>query len=132
MRKFEAEEELAKIVAPLNATQSSRRDDRVTLEWFVEHHWRPTVEGNWGPTTKKTNKYFVRAILAAFGDKSLRDLDLVELQNWLNRLSADYSRSMVFHCYTYLKAICAEAVRAGFPDQRPGPQVETAEDSETR
>lgn len=78
------------------------------------------MEGNWGPTTKKTNKYFVRAILAAFGDKSLRDLDLVELQNWLNRLSADYSRSMVFHCYTYLKAICAEAVEQDFLTKDPG------------
>src|SRR5947209_20484075 len=35
MRKFEAEAELAKIVSPLNATQTSRRDDRVPLSWFV-------------------------------------------------------------------------------------------------
>ena len=35
MRKFEAEAELGKIVGPLNATQSSRRDDRVPLQWFV-------------------------------------------------------------------------------------------------
>ena len=120
MRKFEAEEELAKIVAPLNATQSSRRDDRVTVEWFVEHRWRPTLEGNWGPTTKKTNKYFIRAIIAEFGEKSLRELDSVELQNWLNQLTADYSRSMVFHCYTYLKSICAEAVEQDFLVKDPG------------
>jgi integrase len=114
MRKFEAEEALAKIVAPLNATQSSRRDDRVSLAWFVEHRWRPTVEGNWGPTTKKTNACFIGAILAEFGEKALRELDSVELQNWLNGLSAEYSRSMVFHCYTYLKSICAEAVEQDF------------------
>ena len=64
MRKFEAEAELGKIVSPLNATQSSRRDDRVPLQWFVEHRWQPTVEGNWGPTTKTTNQYFIRAIIA--------------------------------------------------------------------
>ena len=31
MRKFEAESELLKIVSPLNATRSLRRDDRVSL-----------------------------------------------------------------------------------------------------
>ena len=53
MAKFKAKEELDKIIAPLNASQSSRRDDRVSLRWFVEHRWMPTVEGNWGPTTRK-------------------------------------------------------------------------------
>lgn len=123
MRKFEAEAELAKIVSPLNATQSSRRDDRVPLRWFVEHRWRPTVEGNWGQTTKKTNAYFVRAIVAEFGEKALRELDSVELQNWLNGLAPDYSRSMVFHCYTCLKAICAEAVEQDFLAKDPAKKL---------
>jgi len=120
MRKFEAEEELKKLVAPLNASQSSRRDDRVSLRWFVEHRWRPTVEGNWGPTTQKTNGHFVRVIVNKFGDQSLRELDRVELQDWLNQLARDYSRSMVFHCYTYLKSICAEAVEQDFLAKDPG------------
>lgn len=99
MRKFEAKEALGKIVAPLNATQSTRRDDRVPLRWFVEHRWQPKVKGNWGATTKKTNQYFVRAILAEFGDTPLRQLDCVDLQSWLNRLAETYSRSMVFHSH---------------------------------
>jgi len=119
MRKFEAEAELAKIVSPLNATQTSRRDDRVPLSWFVEHRWQPTVEGGWGATTKKTNHHFVKAILAEFGQKALRELDCVDLQNWLNKLAGDYSRSMVFHCHTYLKAICAEAVDQDFLAKDP-------------
>jgi integrase len=120
MRKFEAEAELGKIVSPLNATQSSRRDDRVSLRWFVEHRWRPTVEGSWGMTTQKTNAYFVRAILGRFGDRSLRELDRVDLQDWLNQLARDYSRSMVFHCYTYLKSMCGEAVEQDFLAKDPG------------
>jgi hypothetical protein len=31
------------------------------------HRWRPTVEGNCGPSTRKTNEGFVRAINAEFG-----------------------------------------------------------------
>jgi integrase len=135
MRKFEAQAELAKIVGPLNATQSSRRDDRVPLKWFVKHRWRPTVEGNWGSTTKKTNEYFVRAILAEFGDKALRDLDGVDLQRWLNRLADSYSRSMVFHCDTYLKSICAEAVEQDFLAKDPARKLKrpkTRKPDETR
>lgn len=119
MRKFEAEAELGKILSPVNATQSSRRDDRVPLRWFIEHRWQPTVEGNWGATTKTTNRYFIRAIVQEFGAKALRELDFVELQNWLNRLAAEYSRSMVFHCHTYLKAICSEAVEQDFLAKDP-------------
>jgi integrase len=119
MRKVEAEEELGKILGPVNATQTSRRDDRVPLPWFVEHRWQPTVEGNWGATTKKTNGYFLRAILTEFGGKPLRELDGVDLQNWLNKLAREYSRSMVFHCYTYLKSICAEAVEQDFLTKDP-------------
>jgi len=119
MRKFEAQEELGKIVGPLNANRSSRRDDRVTLQWFVEHRWQPTLEGNWGPTTKKTNRYFVRAIVNEFGGKGLRDLDPVDLQKWINKLAEKYSRSMTFHCYTYLKSICSEAVEQDFLPKDP-------------
>jgi integrase len=119
MRKYEAEAELAKIVSPLNATQTSRRDDRVPLSWFVEHRWQPTVEGGWSASTKKTNHHFVKTILAEFGQKALRELDCVDLQNWLNKLAGEYSRSMVFHCHTYLKAICAEAVDQDFLAKDP-------------
>jgi integrase len=119
MRKFEAEQELDKILAPVNATQTSRRDDRVPLRWFTKHRWQPKVEGNWGTTTAKTNSYFVRAILAEFGDTPLRELDDVKLQAWINTLAKTYSRSMVFHCYTYLRAICAETVEQDFLVKNP-------------
>ena len=114
MRKFEAKQKLGDIVSPLNNIHSSRRDDRVSLGWFVEHRWLPTVEGGWGPSTRRTNGHLVRTILNEFGDKPLRELDRVELQDWLNRLARDYSRSLTFHCYTYLKSICGEAVEQDF------------------
>jgi integrase len=135
MRKFEAKEALDKIVAPLNATQSTRRDDRVPLRWFVEHRWQPIVRGNWGTSTRKTNQYFVRAILTEFGDNALRELDCVDLQNWLNRLADNYSRSMVFHCDTYLKSICAEAVEQDFLAKDPARKLKrpkTRKPDETR
>ena len=65
MRKFEAQRELNKILGPVNAEQTSRRDDRVSLAWFVQSRWLPTVEGNWSASTRKTNCHFVRVILAA-------------------------------------------------------------------
>jgi integrase len=135
MRKFEAKEALGKIVAPLNATQSTRRDDRVPLRWFVDHRWQPKVKGNWSATTKKTNAHFVRAILAEFGDMPLRDLDGVDLQAWLNRLAETYSRSMVHHCHTYLRAICAETVEQDFLDKDPARKLKrpkTRKPDETR
>jgi len=85
----------------------------------VEHRWRPTVEGNWSPTTKKTNQCFIAAILTKFGDKALWELDCIDLQNWFNNLARDYSRSMVFHCHTYLKSICSEAVDQDFLPKDP-------------
>ncbi len=118
-RKFEAKEALNKIVSPLNATQTSRRDDRVSLRWFVDNRWRSIVEGNWGATTRKTNEHFIRVILGKFGDKPLRELDGVELQGWINQLASEYSRSMVFHCRTYLKSMCAEAVDQDFLAKDP-------------
>jgi integrase len=142
MRKFEAKQALGKIVDPLTATQSTRRDDRVPLSWFVEHRWQPKVMGNWGANTRRTNQYFIRAILAEFGATRLRDLDSVELQSWLNGLAADpvssesrYSRSMVGHCCTYLKAICSEAVEQDFLPKDPARKLnrpKTRKPDETR
>ena len=43
----------------------------------------------------------------------------MELQNWLNKLAGEYSRSMVFPCHRYLKAICAEAVEQDFLAKDP-------------
>jgi integrase len=71
------------------------------------------------PDSCSRNKYFVRAILQQFGQKSLRELDSVDLQNWINKLAVEYSRSMVFHCHTYLKSICAEAVDQDFLTKDP-------------
>jgi integrase len=120
MRKFEAEEQLLKILSPLNATQSSRRDDKVSLRWFVDHRWRPTLEGGWGETTRRTNEHLIGVILGKFGDKPLREIDRVELQDWLNHLAREYSRSLVFHCYTFLKSMCSEAVEQDFLAKDPG------------
>jgi integrase len=49
-----------------------------------------------------------------FGDKPLREIDRVEFQDWLNQLAREYSRSMVFHCHTFLKSMCSEAVEQDF------------------
>jgi integrase len=77
----------------------------------------------------------MRAILKEFGDTPLRNLDRVELQSWLNRLAEDYSRSMVGHCCTYLKAICSEAVEQEFLTKDPARKLErpkTHKPDETR
>ncbi|MBA3912675.1 MAG: tyrosine-type recombinase/integrase [Acidobacteriales bacterium] len=96
-----------------------QRDDRVSLRWFVEHRWRPLVEGNWGTTTAKSNRVFIRAVVDQFGDRILRELDAVELQKWINLLAAKYSRSMVNHVLTHLRAIGAEMVEQDFLAKDP-------------
>jgi integrase len=127
MAKFEATEELNKILSPVNNRQTSLRDDRVLLRWFVEKRWRPMVEGDWGDTTAKTNNNFLGKIMAKFGDTPLRELDTVEMQQWLNQLAKEkrsngkaYSQSMVRHCTTYLRSICREAVDQDFLAKDPG------------
>jgi integrase len=120
MTKGAAKDALAALVAPVNSNHTPRRDDRVTLRWFCEHRWLSTIEGGWSQSTRRTNEQLVRRILAQFGDTSLRDLDRVELQDWLNKLARDFSRSLTFHCYTYLKSMCAEAVEQDFLVKDPG------------
>ena len=120
MTKGYAKDELQKIVSPLNGRQSRRADDRVSLRWFVEKRWRPTVEGGWAETTRRTNEHFLGLILAKFGDQPLHALDRVELQDWLNHLADTYSRSIVFHVGTCLKNICDEMVEQDYLLKDPG------------
>ena len=119
MPKGKAKEKLSEILAPVNGAHSAQKDDRILLRRFVEDRWQPTVEGTWGLTTRKTNAHLVRVILKAFGDKSLRELDRVELQAWLNQLARDYSRSLTFHCCSFLKSICGEAVEQDYLRKDP-------------
>lgn len=114
MTKGDAKDELQKIVNPLNGKHSPRADDRVTLRWFVEKRWRPTVEGGWAETTRRTNEHFLGLILAKFGDRPLHALDRVELQGWLNQLADTYSRSIVWHVRTCLKSICDEMIEQDY------------------
>jgi hypothetical protein len=83
----------------------------------------PTVPGNWGTTTKKTNSYLVRAIVDEFGETLLRELDKVDMQRWLNTMAETYS-PMVFHCHTDRKAICAEAVEQDFLAKDPARKLD--------
>jgi integrase len=124
MTKGAAKDALAALVAPVNSNHTPVRDDRVTLRWFCQNRWLPLKEGKWSQSTRRTNLQLVGAILKQFGDTSLRNLDCVELQDWLNKLAKvgdefKYSRSRIFHCHTFLRSLCAEAVNQDFLRKDP-------------
>jgi integrase len=118
LRKYEAEQKLRAIVGSVNSGKTATPDD-VTFQWFVDNRWLPLVDGGWKASTAATNKDILARIAAKFGPTPIADLDLVAMQSWLNALAAKFSRSLVWHIRTFLKAICAEAVDQEFLARDP-------------
>lgn len=118
MKRFQAEEELAKIVRPINA--DSGRSEELTLADFLDARWKPLHQGQWREeSTKSANEYFLGFIRERFAKTKLKDVDKVELQGWLNDLGKKRSRSITLHVRTFLKSICAEAVEQDYLRKDP-------------
>jgi integrase len=96
-----------------------RSDSRVTVQWFVEHRWKPLREGSWRDSTKATNEHLLRLITGRFGTVAPEDADAVELQQWINELARKKSKSLVLHVRIFLKSIFAEAVEQDYVRKSP-------------
>ncbi len=96
-----------------------RPDQKSTVTWFVAHRWMPLHEGQWRPSTRQTNMELLKVITDRFGATALEEMDLVEMQAWLNDLAKKKSGSVVKHCRIFLRSICSEAVEQDFIRKNP-------------
>lgn len=95
-------------------------DQRNTVSWFVAHRWKPLREGTWRESTRRTNEELLKIITDRFGLTALEDMDLVEMQQWLNALAKKRSGSVVKHLRIFLRSIMAEAVEQDFIRKNSG------------
>ena len=89
-------------------------DQRSTVSWFITHRWIPLREGTWRKSTRQTNLELLKLITDRFGLTALADMDLVEMQSWVNDLARKRSGSAVKHIRIFLKSIFAEAAEQDF------------------
>jgi integrase len=83
-----------------------------TFRWFVTEEFEKDRSPRWRETTKYTFAYYMDTkLFPRFGDCALNDIADAQMQDFLKNLAADgYSKSVVEHCMTYLRAIFTFAV----------------------
>lgn len=120
VRKWEAQQELERVIERETGSRQSRPDDSVSLEWFVRERYLPMREGSWRSSTKTTNADLLKHhVLGPLGSYELRELDKFVLQRHLNTLGAAYSFSVVDHVRNFLKSILEEAVELDYIGKNP-------------
>ena len=105
-------------------TTTAITDDSATFRWFVEERYIPMRQGAWSPAYRKINSFEIRHYLAEhFGRVPLGQLGTFEIQVWLNKLSGEYSHSVVRHCYANIRSITHMAKKLGFLTSDPAEDV---------
>lgn len=94
-------------------------DSRVTVGWFIEHRWKPLHEGRWRESTAQTNKELLKVLTARFGTTVLENVDLVQLQGWLNTIARTRSGSAVKHLRIFLRSIMQAAFEQEYIRKNP-------------
>jgi integrase len=128
-RKWEAEQELRKIVAA--SSKERPVGNRLTLDWFTRERFLPMRQPQWAASTRETNLYCLeRHILPALGVKPLCELEKFHCQVFLNDLAGkDFSFTVVDHCRTMLRAL-EEAVDADLIGKNPARKLVNPETKE--
>jgi integrase len=109
MRKFEAEAELRRLTG-----EPAKCKGDTTLKEFIADRWKPVYEGRWRDSTRRTNEELLAILEERFGKTSLKALDKVQFQGWLNEIAKTRSQSCVWHLRTFIKSICEEAVEQDY------------------
>jgi integrase len=127
LRKWEAEQELRKIIAAATGSQP-RKDGSVTFEWFTRDRFIPMREGNWRPATKRGNLDDInRYILPALGAMPLKDVDKFHIASLLNRLAKKHSEPVVARVRVMMHAIFEEAVDMDYIGKNPARKIRLPE-----
>jgi integrase len=111
MTKAQAKDELAQIVAPINAREQGANAE-TTLEAFMSDVYLPLYRRKWKASTLGTNVNRLEFhIMTAFGARKLRTIQRVELQEFLEqKADAGLSYSIVAHLRWDLRQIFRLAV----------------------
>jgi integrase len=111
MTKAHAKDELAQIVAPINAREQGANSE-TTLELFMSGVYLPLYRRKWKASTVGTNENRQEVhIRRAFGERKLRSIQRVELQEFLEKKAdAGLSYSTVAHLRWDLRQIFRLAV----------------------
>lgn len=122
MTRFEAEQKLRDLIAAENGktTTSALGVDpkNITLGWFVEQRHLPMMTCR--ETTKRKTAWEIRRYLTKqFGERSLMEIGLFELQMHLNKLARSFSDSVVRHTYVNIRSIFNNAVDLEFLEKSP-------------
>src|SRR5438105_4825233 len=85
MTKAQAKDELAQIVAPINAREQGANSE-TTLESFMSDVYLPLYRRKWKASTLGTNENRLEVhITTAFGERKLRSIQRMELQEFLEQ-----------------------------------------------
>ena len=111
MTKAQAKDELAQIVAPINAREQGANAE-TTLESFMSDVYLPLYRRKWKASTLGTNENRLELhIRTAFGARKLRTIQRMELQEFLEQKANDgLSYSIVAHLRWDLRQIFRLAV----------------------
>jgi integrase len=123
MRKFEAEDELRKIIAAATGS-APRKNGSVTFQWFTLERFVPMREGNWRPATKRGNLFDIqRYILPTLGALALKSIDKFQVASLLNKLAKTYSEPVVARVRVMLCGILEEAEDQDYIDKNPARKI---------
>jgi integrase len=119
LRKWEAEKKLKEIIERETGKSTAKPDPAATLRWFWEHRFLPLQVG-WRDSTRSAVVYTMkRHVLPEFGDVSLDKIRRFDLQTYLNKLAAKYSKSLVDKARTWVRAVLEEAVEQEYLVKNP-------------
>lgn len=97
----------------------------MTFDWFVKERYLPLRRGTWRRATKEKTEYEINHYLVeGFEGKALRNIGLFELQTLLNALADKYSKSIVRHAFTNLRAILKVAKKLKVLSENPAEELE--------
>lgn len=120
VKRWQAEEALAKLVSGDPSTLSARPDPKVSLEWFYENRFLPLASGRWRKSTLVSQPYVIsKHILPKFGHVPLERLSHFDVQTWLDRLANILSRGMLYKIRNLLHTICDEAISLEYLSKNP-------------
>jgi len=121
LKRWQAQEKLAALVAGDPSTLSARPDPRVTLDWFYKQRFLPLAEGRWRNSTRQSQPYVIsKHILPRFGNVTLERIQRFDVQTWLDGLGkGELSREMLTKIRNLLHVICDEALTQDYLKKNP-------------
>lgn len=116
--RAELEANRAKVKAQYTGDARQTRKDML-FGAYVEQFYAAYVEPELSDASKRLyQNLFDVHLLPAFGDRQLRSISAMDLQNWLNQ-QKDYSKSMIDKLHMAIKRIFRTAAAQGYIDFNP-------------